>query len=170
MQSGREEKGGKRRPIRCERRSAEWSRLQVVRWLLRRGRWSGGRDGRSAGCRRICRRLARYGDRLIHIGGHRGNEEDVVVPRDAHILPLSREVAEDGRQGAEASRDDAERFRVLAEEARELRDRYRESLEEVIEESDRESPALSAQERLMMGNLLTFGELKVSDVLPTTRP
>jgi magnesium and cobalt transporter len=41
----------------------------------------------------------------------------------------------------------------------------RESLEEVIEESDRESPALSAQERLMMGNLLKFGELKVSDVM-----
>jgi CBS domain containing-hemolysin-like protein len=41
----------------------------------------------------------------------------------------------------------------------------RESLEEVIEESDRESPALSAQERVMMGNLLIFGELKVSDVM-----
>ena len=31
------------------------------------------------------------------------------------------------------------------------------SLEEVIEESDRESPALSAQERVMLGNLLNFG-------------
>ena len=41
----------------------------------------------------------------------------------------------------------------------------RESLEEVIEESDRESPALSAQERVMLGNLLTFGELKVGDVM-----
>src|ERR1700750_1372566 len=41
----------------------------------------------------------------------------------------------------------------------------RESLEEVIEESDRESPALSAQERVMMGNLLNFGELKVRDVM-----
>jgi magnesium and cobalt transporter len=41
----------------------------------------------------------------------------------------------------------------------------RESLEEVIEESDRQSPALSAQERLMLGNLLKFGELKVSDVM-----
>ena len=30
----------------------------------------------------------------------------------------------------------------------------RESLEEVIEESERESPALSAQERVMLGNLL----------------
>ena len=39
------------------------------------------------------------------------------------------------------------------------------SLEEVIEESDRESPALSAQERVMMGNLLNFGELKVHDVM-----
>ena len=38
----------------------------------------------------------------------------------------------------------------------------RESLEEVIEESERESPALSAQERVMMGNLLRFGELKVA--------
>ena len=35
----------------------------------------------------------------------------------------------------------------------------RESLEEVIEESERESPALSAQERVMLGNLLEFGEL-----------
>ena len=41
----------------------------------------------------------------------------------------------------------------------------RESLEEVIEESDRESPALSAQERLMLGNLLKFGELKLSDIM-----
>ena len=41
----------------------------------------------------------------------------------------------------------------------------RESLEEVIEESDRESPALSAQERVMLGNLLRFGELKLRDVM-----
>jgi CBS domain containing-hemolysin-like protein len=41
----------------------------------------------------------------------------------------------------------------------------RESLEEVISESDRESPALSAQERVMLGNLLRFGELKVRDVM-----
>ena len=41
----------------------------------------------------------------------------------------------------------------------------RESLEEVIEESDRESPALSTQERVMFSNLLRFGELKVSDVM-----
>ena len=38
--------------------------------------------------------------------------------------------------------------------------RMRESLEEVIEESERESPALSAQERVMLGNLLSFGELE----------
>jgi hemolysin (HlyC) family protein len=41
----------------------------------------------------------------------------------------------------------------------------RESLEEVIEESERESPDLSAQERVMLGNLLRFGELKVADVM-----
>ena len=41
----------------------------------------------------------------------------------------------------------------------------RESLEEVIEESDRESPALSPQERVMMGNLLKFGELKLRDIM-----
>ena len=41
----------------------------------------------------------------------------------------------------------------------------RESLEEVIEESDRESPALSVQERVMLTNLLRFGELKVQDVM-----
>jgi CBS domain containing-hemolysin-like protein len=41
----------------------------------------------------------------------------------------------------------------------------RESLEEVIEESERESPDLSAQERVLMGNLLRFGDLKVADVM-----
>lgn len=41
----------------------------------------------------------------------------------------------------------------------------RESLEEVIEESERVSAALSAQERVMLGNLLRFGELKVRDVM-----
>jgi CBS domain containing-hemolysin-like protein len=41
----------------------------------------------------------------------------------------------------------------------------RESLEEVIEESERQSPALSEQERVMLANLLAFGELKVSDVM-----
>ena len=41
----------------------------------------------------------------------------------------------------------------------------RESLEEVIEESERESPDLSAQERVLMGNLLRFGELRVADVM-----
>ncbi len=44
-------------------------------------------------------------------------------------------------------------------------DAIRESLEEVIEESERESPALSAQERVMLGNLLSFGDLKVQDVM-----
>jgi len=41
----------------------------------------------------------------------------------------------------------------------------RESLEEVIEESERRSSALSAQERVMLSNLLAFGELKVQDVM-----
>ena len=41
----------------------------------------------------------------------------------------------------------------------------RESLEEMIEESDRGPQELSAQERRMLGNLLNFGELKVSDVM-----
>ena len=41
----------------------------------------------------------------------------------------------------------------------------RESLEEVIEESDRKEPALSEQERVMLANLLSFGELKVNDVM-----
>jgi CBS domain containing-hemolysin-like protein len=41
----------------------------------------------------------------------------------------------------------------------------RESLEEVIEESDRESASLSQQERVMLTNLLEFGELKVRDVM-----
>ena len=41
----------------------------------------------------------------------------------------------------------------------------RESLEEVIEESERQSPELSAPERKMFANLLRFGELRVSDVM-----
>ena len=41
----------------------------------------------------------------------------------------------------------------------------RESLEEVIEESDRQSPDLSPAERKMLANLLRFGELRVSDVM-----
>jgi CBS domain containing-hemolysin-like protein len=41
----------------------------------------------------------------------------------------------------------------------------RESLEEVIEESEREIRDLSPQERVMLANLLKFGELKISDVM-----
>ena len=41
----------------------------------------------------------------------------------------------------------------------------RESLEEVIEESERESANISAQERVMLGNLLRFGDLHLSDVM-----
>ncbi|MCP5412865.1 MAG: HlyC/CorC family transporter [Alphaproteobacteria bacterium] len=41
----------------------------------------------------------------------------------------------------------------------------RESLAEVVEQSERESPALSLQERVMLGNLLRFGDLRVIDVM-----
>jgi magnesium and cobalt transporter len=41
----------------------------------------------------------------------------------------------------------------------------RESLEEVIEESERQSPSLTAEERVMLANLLRFGELRVDDVM-----
>ena len=41
----------------------------------------------------------------------------------------------------------------------------RESIEEVIEESDRQRPDLSAPERTMLANLLNFGELRVKDVM-----
>lgn len=41
----------------------------------------------------------------------------------------------------------------------------RESLQEVIEESERQSPDLSPQERRMFANLLKFGELRVGDVM-----
>ena len=41
----------------------------------------------------------------------------------------------------------------------------RESLEEVIEESDRQNLALTAQERVMLANLLRFGELRIDDVM-----
>jgi CBS domain containing-hemolysin-like protein len=41
----------------------------------------------------------------------------------------------------------------------------RESVEAAIEESDRQSPALSVPEQMMLANLLKFGELKVRDVM-----
>jgi len=55
----------------------------------------------------------------------------------------------------------------LAQAVRGLRkdSTMRESLEEVIEESEREAQELTSQERLMLANLLTFGELAVSDVM-----
>ncbi len=55
----------------------------------------------------------------------------------------------------------------LAQAVRGLRQdsQIRESLEEVIEESDRETQQLSSQERLILGNLLKFGELTVADVM-----
>ena len=54
--------------------------------------------------------------------------------------------------------------------ARALRDLRRqssvqESLEAVIQESEREVEKLSPQERLMLANLLKFGELKIADVM-----
>jgi magnesium and cobalt transporter len=67
--------------------------------------------------------------------------------------------------------DDSEKqltlFQRLAQSLRGNTDAQamRESLEEVIEESDRETGDLSAQERVMLANLLKFGELKVSDVM-----
>ncbi|HEY1837536.1 MAG: hemolysin family protein [Rhizomicrobium sp.] len=58
-------------------------------------------------------------------------------------------------------------FRRLAQSLRGRADSQaiRESLEEVIEESDRETGDLSPQERVMLANLLKFGELKISDVM-----
>ncbi|HTT99392.1 MAG TPA: hemolysin family protein [Rhizomicrobium sp.] len=41
----------------------------------------------------------------------------------------------------------------------------RNSLEEVFEESDRESPALSAQERTLFTNLLNVGDQRINDVM-----
>lgn len=41
----------------------------------------------------------------------------------------------------------------------------RESLEEVFEESDRQSVTLSVTERTMLANILKFGDLKVQDVM-----
>jgi len=43
-------------------------------------------------------------------------------------------------------------------------DSIRESLEEVIEESERQNPELARRERIMLSNLLKFGELRVDDV------
>lgn len=55
----------------------------------------------------------------------------------------------------------------LAQAIRRLRgsSSIRESLEEMIEESERDSQELSSQERLMLRNLLNFGKLRVEDVM-----
>jgi CBS domain containing-hemolysin-like protein len=55
----------------------------------------------------------------------------------------------------------------LAHAVRNLRgsSSIRERLEEVIEDSDRQTQDLSSQERLMLGNLLKFGDLRVEDVM-----
>ncbi|HXJ02403.1 MAG TPA: hemolysin family protein [Micropepsaceae bacterium] len=55
----------------------------------------------------------------------------------------------------------------LAQAVRGLRkdSAIRESLEEMIEESERETKELTSQERRMVANLLNFGELAVSDVM-----
>lgn len=44
-------------------------------------------------------------------------------------------------------------------------DSIRESIEEVIEESERQNPELARRERVMLANLLKFGELRVDDVM-----
>jgi magnesium and cobalt transporter len=43
-------------------------------------------------------------------------------------------------------------------------DSIRDSLEQVIEESERQNPELARRERVMLANLLKFGELRVDDV------
>jgi CBS domain containing-hemolysin-like protein len=55
----------------------------------------------------------------------------------------------------------------LARALRDLRRRsgVQESLEAVIEESEREVDKLSAQEKLMLANLLKFGEVKIGDIM-----
>ena len=70
------------------------------------------------------------------------------------------------------SRDDAETGwapNLLRRLAQALRggsmQSIRESLEEVIEESERQTAALTPQERMMLANLLRFGELRVDDVM-----
>jgi magnesium and cobalt transporter len=55
--------------------------------------------------------------------------------------------------------------RALQGEDRADQAAMRESLEEVIEESERQSPALSEAERVMLSNLLKFGELRLEDVM-----
>ncbi|MGH6871659.1 MAG: hemolysin family protein [Rhizomicrobium sp.] len=53
----------------------------------------------------------------------------------------------------------------LAEFLRGENHAIRESLEEVIEESERENRSLSPQERVMLANILRFGEMRVEDVM-----
>ncbi len=66
--------------------------------------------------------------------------------------------------------DDSGPFSLLKRLAQALRGgsgtkSIRESLEEVLEESERGDVALSPQERVMLANLLKFGELRVDDVM-----
>ncbi len=57
------------------------------------------------------------------------------------------------------------RLSKLVREFRGHEDTMRESIEEVIEEAERETDQLSSAERMMLGNLLKFGELRVGDVM-----
>jgi magnesium and cobalt transporter len=72
--------------------------------------------------------------------------------------PSSSSEREDGRAFSSFLR------RLRQALRRRTADSIRESLEEVIEESERQNPALARRERVMLANLLKFGELRVDDV------
>jgi magnesium and cobalt transporter len=87
-------------------------------------------------------------------------------PADSDPPPASAPLID----GAEAPRERPILSEVVARIAQAMRDLrhgspIRESLEAVIEESDRGTQQLSAQERRMLGNLLKFGDLQVADVM-----
>jgi magnesium and cobalt transporter len=75
---------------------------------------------------------------------YRSSDEAANPPRPLSVLRRLAQALRGGGTGAQA---------------------MRESLEEVIEESERESRPLSAQERKMLANLLRFGELRVGDLM-----
>jgi CBS domain containing-hemolysin-like protein len=95
-------------------------------------------------------------------------DSDKPGPFSGISSPTQLEAADSRATGAQQPRRLLSEIAArLAQAVRGLRkdSTMRESLEEVIQESERETQELTSQERLMLGNLLTFGELSVSDVM-----
>jgi len=113
---------------------------------------------------RSCRHLVVHG--VLHLAGY-----DHERPKDAAVMePLEVKILERLASPIRMRRQCDERPSVKAPAAKDHRPgrrnhRHARKPGRGDRGSDRESPALSAQERVMLGNLLRFGELKLRDVM-----